>query len=113
MVDERQGLRHEHASGRVADHGDRDRVAEAEAVPDAVAAFERRVLRRDVRLATAVLLQGSELEPGGQAVEVSYSNDKSVNSMRTAVYQYNQENNVKIRSGKDAANKKIYFYREK
>lgn len=54
-----------------------------------------------------------KLEPGGQAVEVSYSNDKSVNSMRTAVYQYNQENKVKIKSGKDASNKKIYFYREK
>lgn len=54
-----------------------------------------------------------KLEPGGQAIEVSYTNDKMVNSMRTAVYQYNQENNVKIRSGKDTVNKKIYFYREK
>lgn len=54
-----------------------------------------------------------KLEPGGRAVEVSYKNDKSVNSMRTAVYQYNQENKVKIKSGKDATNKKIYFYREK
>ena len=53
-----------------------------------------------------------QLEPGGQAIEVSYANDKSVNSMRTAVYQYNQEHNVKIKSGKDSANKKIYFYRE-
>lgn len=52
------------------------------------------------------------LEPGGQAIEVTYTNDKSVNSMRTAVYQYNQEHNVKIKSGKDSANKKIYFYRE-
>ncbi len=42
-----------------------------------------------------------KLEPGGQAVEVGYSNEKSVNSMRTAVYQYNQEHNVKIKSGKD------------
>ncbi|MEX1062648.1 MAG: hypothetical protein WEC12_03520 [Balneolaceae bacterium] len=54
-----------------------------------------------------------KLEPGGDAVEVSYSNEKSVNSMRTAVYQYNQENNVKIKSGKDSANKRIYFYRQK
>ncbi len=54
-----------------------------------------------------------KLEPGGQAVEVSYSDEKSVNSMRTAVYQYNQENNVKIKSGKDTGNKNIYFYREK
>lgn len=54
-----------------------------------------------------------KLEAGGDAVEVSYTNEKSVNSMRTAVYQYNQENNVKIKSGKDSANKKIYFYRQK
>tara|TARA_R100001143_G_C3361215_1_gene136173 strand:- start:24508 stop:24759 length:252 start_codon:yes stop_codon:yes gene_type:complete len=54
-----------------------------------------------------------KLEEGGQAIEVSYTNDKMVNSMRTAVYQYNQENKVKIRSGKDTVNKKIYFYREK
>lgn len=54
-----------------------------------------------------------KLEDGGQAIEVTYTNDKMVNSMRTAVYQYNQENKVKIRSGKDTVNKKIYFYREK
>lgn len=54
-----------------------------------------------------------KLEVGGDAIEVSYEDDKSVNSMRTAVYQYNQDNGVKIRSGKDSENKKIYFYREK
>lgn len=54
-----------------------------------------------------------KLEPGGQAIEVSYTNEKMVNSMRTAVYQYNQDNKVKIKSGKDTGNKKIYFYREK
>lgn len=54
-----------------------------------------------------------KLQPGGDAVEVSYDNEKNVNSMRTAVYQYNQENKVKIKSGKDSTNKKIYFYREK
>lgn len=54
-----------------------------------------------------------KLEPGGDAIEVNYKDDKNVNSMRTAVYQFNQEKGVKIRSGKDSANKKIYFYREK
>lgn len=53
-----------------------------------------------------------KLEVGGDAIEVDYSDDKSVNSMRTAVYQYNQKHNVKIKSGKDTENKKIYFYRE-
>lgn len=54
-----------------------------------------------------------KLKAGGEAVEVSYKDDKAVNSMRTAVYQYNQKKGVKIRSGKDSENKKIYFYREK
>lgn len=54
-----------------------------------------------------------QLEVGGDAIEVDYKDDKSVNSMRTAVYQYNQDKGVKIKSGKDKDNKKIYFYREK
>lgn len=54
-----------------------------------------------------------QLEVGGEAIEVNYKDDKNVNSMRTAVYQYNQKKGVKIRSGKDTKNKKIYFYREK
>lgn len=54
-----------------------------------------------------------ELSVGGDAIEVPYKDDKNVNSMRTAVYQYNREKGVKIKSGKDSKNKKIYFYREK
>lgn len=52
-----------------------------------------------------------KLEAGGDAIEVPYEDDKNVNSMRTAVYQYNEEKGVKIKSGKDSDNKKIYFYR--
>jgi len=54
-----------------------------------------------------------QLEPEGKAVKVKYSNDKEVNSMRTAVYKYNHDHGVKIRSNKDSRNKVIYFYREK
>ena len=54
-----------------------------------------------------------KLEVGGDAIEVPYEDDKNVNSMRTAVYQYNEEKGVKIKSGKDSDSKKIYFYREK
>ncbi len=53
-----------------------------------------------------------KLEVGGDAIEVPYEDDKNVNSMRTAVYQYNEEKGVKIKSGKDSDSKKIYFYRE-
>lgn len=54
-----------------------------------------------------------KLKPGGQALEVSYSSDKNVNSMRTAVYQFSKQNDVEIKSRRDATNKKIYFYRDK
>jgi hypothetical protein len=54
-----------------------------------------------------------KLEVGGDAIEVPYEDDKNVNSMRTAVYQYNKDKGVKIKSGKDEDRKKIYFYREK
>lgn len=54
-----------------------------------------------------------KLKPGGQAVEVSYSSDKNVNSMRTAVYQFSKQNDVEVKSRRDATNKKIYFYRDK
>lgn len=51
-----------------------------------------------------------QLEKGGDAVEVDYEDDKHLNSMRTAVYQYNQRNDLKVRSAKDRRHKKIYFY---
>ncbi|MBN2732865.1 MAG: hypothetical protein JXR26_10595 [Balneolaceae bacterium] len=54
-----------------------------------------------------------KLEVDEGAIEVEYEDEKSLNSMRTAVYQYNYKNGVKIKSGKDTENKKIYFYREK
>ena len=54
-----------------------------------------------------------KLKPGGDAVEVAYESEKNVNSMRTAVYQYNQEHKVKIKNGKNAKEQKIYFFREK
>ena len=55
-----------------------------------------------------------KLKPGGsQAVEVSYTSDKNVNSMRTAVYQYSKLKNIKIKSERDIESKKIHFYRVK
>ena len=60
------------------------------------------------------LLEGIEkLKPGGQAIEVSYSNDKAMNSMRTAAYQFCRQNNFAIKSRRDTVNKKMYFYRDK
>lgn len=60
------------------------------------------------------LLEAIEkLKPGGQAVEVSYSNEKNINSMRTAVYQFSKQQGISVKSRRDAENKKIYFYRDK
>jgi hypothetical protein len=60
------------------------------------------------------LLEAIErLKPGGQALEVSFSTEKGVNSMRTAVYQFCRKKNITVKSRRDSANKKIYFYMDK
>lgn len=77
---------------------------------------EREKIRKSKRRSSKFkpLLEAlDQLEVGGDAIEVPYEDDKSVNSMRTAVYQYNQDRGVKIKSGKDSDNNCIYFYREK
>ncbi len=53
------------------------------------------------------------LQPGGDAIEVSFSNEKELNSMRNVVYTFNREHGEKIKSGKDAMNGKIFFYKDK
>lgn len=54
-----------------------------------------------------------KLAPGGDALEVNFSDDKELNSMRNVVYTFNRETGSKIRSGKDAQNNKVFFYKEK
>ncbi len=55
----------------------------------------------------------TQLSPGGDAIEVTYTGDKELNSMRNVVYTWNREMGYKIRSGKDTMNSKIFFYRDK
>ncbi len=60
------------------------------------------------------LLEALEkLKPGGQAIEVAYTNDKNINSMRTAVYQFSKLHDISIKSRRDSSTKKIYFYRDR
>lgn len=60
------------------------------------------------------LLEAIEkLKPGGQAVEVTYNNEKSINSMRTAVYQFCRQNGFSVKTRRDSGSKKMYFYRDK
>lgn len=54
-----------------------------------------------------------QLQPGGDAVRVAFTNEKELNSMRNVVYTYNRETGQKVKSGKDAMNGKIYFYKNK
>ncbi len=55
----------------------------------------------------------NKLEPGGDALEVTFANDKELNSMRNVVYTYNRESGSRIKSGKDTVNGKVFFYKEK
>lgn len=55
----------------------------------------------------------SQLTPGGDAVEVTYGDDKELNSMRNVAYTWQRDNGIKIKSGKDTGNNKIFFFRDK
>ncbi len=50
------------------------------------------------------------LKPGGKAIEVEYSSQKELNSIRNLVYNYNKTQKTKIKSSSDARNSKIYFF---
>ncbi len=54
----------------------------------------------------------AKLKPDGKAIQVKYSNDKELVSYRNIVYSHNRENDRKIRSSADPANKVLYFYVE-
>lgn len=54
-----------------------------------------------------------KLQPGGNAIEVSFNNDKELNSMRNVVYTFNRETGNRVKSGKDSVSGKIYFYKDK
>jgi len=51
-----------------------------------------------------------KLDVGGQALEVNYTTDKELNSMRNVIYMYNRETGKKVKSGKDSVNKRVFFY---
>jgi len=53
-----------------------------------------------------------KLKPGGKALQVTYQDERELNSMRNIIYSLNKEEDFEIRSNKDAKNKIVYFYRE-
>ena len=53
-----------------------------------------------------------KLKPGGDALKVTYSDERELNSMRNIVYTTNRDEGKKIKSNKDDQNKTIFFYIE-
>lgn len=54
-----------------------------------------------------------KLEPGGKAIQASYSDEKELISLRNIVYTYNRENNISVKTSTDSAKNLIFFYIEK
>lgn len=52
----------------------------------------------------------SRLRPGGEAVQVKYTNDKELSSARNVVYAFNRDQNKKVKSKKDTTNKTVFFF---
>lgn len=52
------------------------------------------------------------LEPGGDALEVSFESDSKLNSMRNFVYAYNRQTGREIKSCKHPNQNRVYFYEE-
>lgn len=54
----------------------------------------------------------NNLTSGGQALEVTFADIKELNSIRNIVYTFNRETGIKIKSGKDSENNRVFFYRD-
>ena len=53
-----------------------------------------------------------KLEPGGKALEVKYSDENELSSMRNVVYSYNRREDDDVKSSKHHSNNLVYFYKE-
>lgn len=53
-----------------------------------------------------------KLEPGGKAIEVSFSDKTELNSMRNVVYSHNRDTGDSIKSSKHPKNNIVFFYKE-
>lgn len=53
-----------------------------------------------------------KLVKGGKALEVSFSDETELNSMRNVVYSYNRETGDNVKSSKHPKKNQVYFYKE-
>lgn len=51
-----------------------------------------------------------KLTPKGDALRISFSDKKELNSIRNIAYTHNKENGTKIKSSSDTVEKVIFFY---
>ena len=73
---------------------------------------EIKVSRKSTSKYQDLIDAAKKLKPGGKALQVTYQDERELNSMRNIIYSLNKEEDFEIRSNKDAKNKIVYFYRE-
>jgi hypothetical protein len=78
-------------------------------VPRAKVRVSRKSNSKYSKLKSAI----EDLKPGGDALQVKYSDKKELNSIRNIAYTYNKENNKKVRSSSDSSDNMIFFYLDK
>jgi hypothetical protein len=52
----------------------------------------------------------TELKPGGDAIQVKFSDEKELTSLRNVIYTHNRETGTNVRSSADMNQNLIYFY---
>ncbi len=52
----------------------------------------------------------AKLKPGGDAIQVKFSDEKELTSLRNVIYTYNRETDSNVRSSADMNKNLIYFY---
>jgi hypothetical protein len=52
----------------------------------------------------------AELEKGGDAIQIKFSDEKELTSLRNVIYTYNRETGSNVRSSADMSKNLIYFY---
>lgn len=53
-----------------------------------------------------------KLNPGGKILEVTFSDDDELNTMRNVVYGYNRRNDENIKSNRHPSANIVYFFKE-
>jgi hypothetical protein len=66
--------------------------------------------RKSVARYKALFEALQQLQPGGEALRILYKDNKEFNAIRTKLYAYNKQNQVKLKTGHDSEDKYLYVY---